>query len=170
MTGTAKGRPELLSSEHIALIASGVSTIVASRDAQHQPSIMRAVGASITPQGDSITVFLNRSAAAQLLADLRATGRIAVVFSEPSTHRTVQVKAGHVLLREALTADNELLHRYLDAMEVQLQRVGFGPRHTRTMLAHRPEDVVAVSFSPEQAYDQTPGPKAGASLPTGSMS
>lgn len=167
MTGTTTGRPGLLSSEHVALIASGVSTIVASRDAQHQPSLMRAVGASITPQGDHITVFLNRGAAAQLLADLRATGHIAVVFSEPSTHRTVQVKASQVQLREALTTDDELLQRYLSAMEVQLKRVGFGPRHTRTMLAHRPEDVVAVSFSPEQAYDQTPGPRAGASLPLG---
>lgn len=165
MTGTAAGRPGLLSNEHIALIASGVSTIVASRDAQHQPSLMRAVGASITPQGDRITVYLSRGASTQLLADLQTTGHIAVVFSEPSTHRTVQVKAGQVQLRDALATDTELLQRYLSAMEIQLQHVGFGPHYTRIMLAHRPEDVVAVTFTPEQAYDQTPGPRAGASLP-----
>lgn len=164
MTGAAAGRPGLLSAEHIALIAGGVSTIVASRNAQHQPSLMRAVGASITPQGDRITVYLNRSASAELLADLQATGHIAVVFSEPSSHRTVQVKASHVQLRNALPTDQELLQRYLRAMEIQLQQVGFGPDYTRVMLAHRPEDVVAVSFSPEQAFDQTPGPKAGVSL------
>lgn len=165
MTGTTTGRPGLLSAEHIALIDSGVSTIVASRNAQHQPSLMRAVGASITPQGDRITVYLNRAASMQLLADLQATGHIAVVFSEPSTHRTVQVKASRVQLRDALATDNELLQRYLNAMEIQLERVGFGPHYTRIMLAHRPQDVVAVSFTPEQAYDQTPGPRAGASLP-----
>ncbi len=167
MTGTATGRPGLLSNDHIALIGSGVSTIVASRSAQHQPSLMRAVGASITPQGDRITVYLNRSASLQLLADLRATGHIAVVFSEPSSHRTVQVKASRVQLRDALATDHELLQRYLRAMETQLQQVGFGPHYTRVMLAHRPEDVVAVSFTPEQAFDQTPGPKAGASLRSG---
>jgi hypothetical protein len=165
MTGTATGRPALLSSEHIALIEHGVSTIVASRDAAHNPSLMRAVGASITPQGDRITVYLNRPTSTRLLADLQATGHIAVVFSEPSTHRTVQVKASRVQLRAAMATDSELLQRYLRVMEDQLQRVGFGPHYTRIMLAHQPGDVVAVSFTPEQAFDQTPGPKAGARLP-----
>ena len=32
------------------------------------------------------------------------------------------------------------------------------------MLSHETDDVVVVTFSPEQAYDQTPGPRAGASL------
>ena len=165
MTGATTGRPGLLSTEHIALIASGVSTIVASRDVQRRPSLMRAVGASITPEGDRITVYLNRSASQQLLADLQATGHIAVVFSEPSTHRTVQVKASQIQLRDGLATDTDLLQRYLSAMELQLKHVGFGPHYARIMLAHRPEGVVAVSFTPEQAYDQTPGPKAGARLP-----
>ncbi len=164
MTGTTTGRPGLLSAEHVALIAGGVSAIVASRNARHQASLMRAVGASITPQGDRITVYLNRSACSQLLADLQEVGHIAVVFSEPSSHRTVQVKASQVQMRTAQATDHELLQRYLAAMEIQLQHIGFGPHYTRAMLAHRPEDVVAVSFSPEQAYDQTPGPRAGANL------
>jgi hypothetical protein len=154
----------LLSAEHIALIHSGVSTIVASRDAAHRPSLMRAVGSSITPDGSRISVYLNRTACDQLLADLQATGHIAVVFSEPSTHRTVQVKASRVQLRAIMATDTELLQRYLRAMEGQLQQIGFGPQYTRTMLSHAADEVVVVSFSPEQAYDQTPGPRAGASL------
>ena len=31
----------------------------------------------------------------------------------------------------------------------------------RAMLAHRPRDVVAVRFEPQEAFDQTPGPHAG---------
>ncbi len=167
MTGTSAGRPGLLSAEHVALIASGVSTIVASRNAQQQPSLMRAVGASITPQGEQITVYLNRVSARQVLDDLHDTGHIAVVFSEPYSHRTVQVKASRVQLRSAEPEDATLLQRYLAAMEVQLQRIGFGAHCTRTMLAHRLEDVVAVTFTPEQAYDQTPGPQAGIHLADG---
>ncbi len=165
MTGKTTGGPGLLSAEHIALIDSGVSTIVASRDAAQRPSLMRAVGASITPQGDRITVYLNRPSSVQLLADLQATGHIAAVFSEPSTHRTVQVKAGAVQLRAALPAESELLQRYLRAMEGQLAHVGIRAEQTHAMLAHQLADVVAVSFAPEQAYDQTPGPKAGSQLP-----
>lgn len=163
-TGTATGRPGLLSPEHIALIHSGVSTIVASRDAAHRPSLMRAVGSSITPDGSRIAVYLNRSASRQLLADLQATGHVAVVFSEPSTHRAVQVKASRVQLRPAMATDAELLQRYLRAMEGQLAHVGFGSHYTRTMLGHETDDVVVVTFSPEQAFDQTPGARAGARL------
>ena len=32
------------------------------------------------------------------------------------------------------------------------------------MLAHRHEELVAVSFAPEQAFEQTPGPRAGTRL------
>lgn len=50
-------------------------------------------------------------------------------------------------------------------MEGQLAHVGIRAEQTRAMLAHQLADVVAVSFVPEQAYDQTPGPKAGSQLP-----
>lgn len=165
MTSTSN-RPGLLSAEHLAMIDRGVSTIVASHDASQRPSLMRAVGAAITPDGTRITVYLNRPACGQLLADLQATGHIAVVFSEPFSHRAVQVKAGRAELRAAGPADAPVLARYLASMEHELSQVGFGPRYTRIMLGHRLDDVVAVSFSPEQAFDQTPGPKAGASLST----
>lgn len=164
MTGTATGRPGLLSGDHIALIASGVSTIVASRDAMHRPSLMRAVGATITPDGNRITIYLNRSSSARLLHDLQTTGQIAVVFSEPYSHRTVQVKATQVQQRPVQDSDTALLDRYLQAMEGQLQRIGIAPHCTRVMLARLPGQLVAVEFTPEQAYDQTPGPQAGARL------
>lgn len=167
MTSTSN-RPGLLSAEHLAMIDRGVSTIVASHDASRRPSLMRAVGAAITPDGTRITVYLNRPASNQLLADLQATGQIAVVFSEPFSHQTVQVKACSVELRAAGPDDAPVLARYLASMEHELGRIGFGPNYTRIMLGHQLDDVVAVSFSPEQAFDQTPGPKAGASLlPTG---
>jgi len=165
MTGTTAGRPGLLSPEHIALISSGVSTIVASHDASGRPSLMRAVGATTTPDGNHITVYLNRPACPQLLADLQATGQIAVVFSEPFSHRAVQVKACRVELRAAGPDDAPVLARYLAGMEHELGRIGFGPNYTRIMLGHQLNDVVAVSFRPELAFDQTPGPKAGACLP-----
>ena len=38
---------------------------------------------------------------------------------------------------------------------------------TRAMLAHRLDDLVAVSFTPAQAFDQTPGPQAGVPLLAG---
>ena len=148
----------------VAMMARGVSVIVASRDAGLRPSLMRAVGSRVEAGGCDITVYLARPQSRQLLQDIAATGQIAVVFSEPSTHRSVQLKASHVEMRSADAGDAPVLASYLRAMEHEVQQVGFPPPLTRAMLAHRIEDVVALRFTPEQAFEQTPGPRAGTAL------
>ena len=155
-----------LPAELVAMMARGVSVIVASRDAALRPSVMRAVGSEVTDGGRAIAVYLSRPQSRQLVQDVAATGRIAVVFSEPSTHRTLQVKSSQVAMRNATEADRPALARYLASMEHEIQQVGFAPPLTRAMLGHRLEDVVALTFAPEQAFDQTPGPRAGAELET----
>jgi len=155
----------LLSPEHIALIDKGVSANVASRNAALRPSVMRAVGTSISPDGTRITVFVSRIHARQLLLDVAATGDVAVVFSEPLSHRTVQVKARKAELRAAEEGDLPVLRRYLKSMEHELSRVGCEIPFVHTVLAFKLDDLVAVHFSPDTAFDQTPGPKAGSALP-----
>jgi hypothetical protein len=153
-----------LPSELIAIMARGVSVIVASRDAALRPSLMRAVGSRVEADGRDITLYLSRPQSRQLVQDLAATGHIAVVFSVPSTHRSVQLKASRVEMRNADADDAPVLARYLASMENEVQQVGFAPPLTRAMLAHRLDDVVAVRFTPEQAFDQTPGPRAGTAI------
>lgn len=159
--------PSLLSPEHIALVDRGVSAIVASRDAQLRPSVMRAVGARISADGRHVTVYLRPSQSRQLLADITATGHIAVVFSDPPSHRAVQVKATAARLRPVEPGDGAVLRRYLIAMQHCVGQVGYGPDYVAAMLAAPPHDLVAVEFTPETAFDQTPGPHAGAPLQPG---
>jgi hypothetical protein len=151
----------LLDPERIALLAKGISAIVASRDAALRPSVMRAVGSHVRSDASVVTVFLRRSQSAQLLSDIASTGQIAVVFSEPSTHRTLQLKAPQAQLRPAGPADAPLLQAYLHAMQSEVGRVGYGPDYVAAMLAAPLADVVAVEFTPTAAFDQTPGPRAG---------
>jgi hypothetical protein len=158
--------PSLLSPDWIAMVAGGVSTIVSACDAAMRPSLMRAMGSTISGDGRSVTVFLARRQSRKLLQDLAATGRIAVVFSQPSSHRTLQVKANGVQVRPMEEADRPLLDRYLLAMEQELIAVGVAPPFTRAMLAHTLNDVVAIRFEPTDAFDQTPGARAGARLGT----
>jgi hypothetical protein len=156
--------PVPLPPDLVAMMARGVSVIVASRDAALRPNLMRAVGSRVEEDGRTITVYLSRRQSRQVVQDLAATGNIAVVFSEPSTHRSVQLKASLLDMRNADAQDTPVLERYRVAMEREIQLVGFAPPLTRAMLAHRLEDVVAVRFTPEQAFDQTPGPRAGTPL------
>ena len=155
----------LLDRDRIALVAKGVSAIVASRDAALRPSIMRAVGSHISADGQEVTVYLRRSQSEQLLRDIAQTGEIAVVFSEPSSHQTLQLKARQATQRPATADDLPVLQAYQRSMVQEVGRVGYGPRYVAAMLAAPLADVVAVSFVPTSAFDQTPGPRAGAALP-----
>ena len=156
--------PSLLPPEYIAMIDRGPSTIVSSRDAAGHPSITRALGCSIAPDGSSISVHVARRQSRQLLQDIAATGWVAVGFSEWFTNVTVQVKSHHARTRNADASDAPLLERYLASMEQVAQQLGYAPGMAGILLSHRPDDVVVVSFEPELAFEQTPGPKAGTEL------
>ena len=78
--------------EHVDMVAGGVSIIVAGRDARNETTVARAVGCRMAEDGRRITVFLSAAQSGALLADVRANGCVAVVFSEPTTHRAIQLK------------------------------------------------------------------------------
>ncbi|HWI84130.1 hypothetical protein [Ramlibacter sp.] len=156
--------PVPLPADLLALMERGVSVIVGSRDAQLRPSVVRAVGSRIEGGGSAVTVYLSRPQSRQVLQDIAANGHVAAVFSEPSTHKTVQLKATRAALRTADAGDRPHLDRYLASMEHEIELVGHARELTRAMLACELEEVVAVTFRPEHAFDQTPGPRAGAPL------
>jgi hypothetical protein len=49
-------------------------------------------------------------------------------------------------------------------MEQEVAAVGFAPVYAQALLAYAPDELVAVEFEPDEAYDQTPGSKAGSPL------
>lgn len=155
----------LIGPEQAALMRRRVSIIVGSCDARHRPHLMRALGCRIAPDRRALTVFLAAPASAEVLDDLRANGRIAVVFCEPSTDRTLQVKAPHVAIEPAAPGDAALVQHYIECFGDEIGMLGFDRELVKTLFAHRPEDLVAVRFEPSEAYEQTPGPNAGAALP-----
>lgn len=159
-------RPFVLGPQDLALLQRGCGVSIASRDADHLPDLVRGVGQRVEPGGE-ITVFVSRVDGAGVLENLRDNGAIAVVFSQPSTHRTVQMKAIGVAIAPANAADLETVERCCAAMAAELTSVGYGTVFAHQLLACQPEDVVAVRFVPECAFDQTPGPRAGAPLAAG---
>jgi len=159
-TPVAAIAPDLL-----AMMVKGVSVIVSACGLDLRPSLMRATGSAVDTDNLTVTVYLSRSQSRQLLHDIASTGRLAVVFSQPHSHRAVQVKAGAgARIRCADASDMPALARYRTSMEEELALIGFAPAFTRTMFSQPLDDLVAVSFEPQQAFDQTPGPKAGAPL------
>ena len=156
--------PPLIGPEQAALIARRVSVIVASRDAAHRPHLMRAVGRKLSDDRSRVTVFMSASASGQVLADLRANRLIAVVFSEPSTNRTVQLKGSDAVIAAPEPGDAALVQRFLALFIDEIGELGFPETVARTILTVAPDDLVAVHFTPQTAFEQTPGPRAGEPL------
>jgi hypothetical protein len=161
---SATASPPSIGPEQAALIRRRVSIIVASRDAAHRPHLMRAIGCRLRDDLRELTVFMSTAASAQVLADLRANGLIAVVFSQPSTTHTVQLKGRDARVEVLQVGDDHVIRDYLDHFIDEVATIGFPAHVARTLLSHAPGEVVAVRFTPSSAFEQTPGPQAGQAI------
>ncbi len=148
----------------LALMVKGVSVIVSAAGLDLRPSLMRAMGSAVEPDGSCITVYLSRSQSVQLLQDISSTARMALVFTQPHSHRALQLKGTLRSIRAAEPADRSVLERYWASMEQELGLIGYSAQFAHAMFSCDLDDLVAVRFTPLQAFDQTPGPHAGTAL------
>jgi hypothetical protein len=153
-----------LDEDNAAFVQRGVSIVAASRDAALVPSIARATGCVVSSDRRQVTIFAIASQSLQLLADVRESRRIAVVFSQPTTHRTLQLKADDARIRSLREDERAVLARYVDAFATEIGKLGHTGAQAHIMFECRDEDVVAIDFRPNAAFEQTPGPKAGSPL------
>ena len=154
----------ILDAELAAFLESGVSIHAASRDCGCNPNLSRAIGCRVAPDRRRVTLFLLASQSGAILADFRANGAIAAVFSLPTTHRTVQLKGTDAALADVEEADLARIARYREAWIEQLSAIGFERALPRALLTGARGDIVAVSFTVGAAFVQTPGPAAGTPL------
>jgi hypothetical protein len=151
-------------------IQSGVSMTIASRDERLVPSIAKAVGCRVSADRRQLTVFVFADAAEALARDIAHHGRAAVVFSQPSTNRTVQVKGRDVKPVPTQPADVALVRRYMALFASEIGPLGWNPSFVEALYWQDPAQLLAIRFTPEGAFQQTPGPGAGAALPLSSAS
>jgi hypothetical protein len=153
--------------EHLAHLERRVSIIVAGRDARLQPHLVRALGCRVQRQPLRVTVLVAADMAGEVLDDLRDNDQVAVVFSEPSTHRTVQLKGMQISIEPGSAADRELARDYAGRFVAEVALLGYAEPLIANLLNHDPAQLLAVSFTPTASFDQTPGarpaPEAGAS-------
>jgi len=153
--------PAVPSDELAQFFEAGISILVGSRDARLMPDSTRAVGARLEGERAEMTVFLPRATSGATLANLADNGRIAVCFSRPVDHRSIQIKGRVVAITDAVPADRVWIDRYRSELVQCWGWFGLPPRTTLRM-AHWP--CAAVRFAIETSFVQTPGPGAGAPL------
>jgi hypothetical protein len=153
----------VIDAQRSAFVTGGVSIIAASRGADNRPAIARAAGCRVSRDGRRITLFVSAARGSALLEAVRSTGVIAAVFSQPSTHRTIQLKGSDGAVATLEPGDAELVARYADAFAAELSGLGYSEVGRAVVWAPL-EELLAVAYTPTSAFDQTPGPRAGRRL------
>ncbi|HYD60167.1 MAG TPA: hypothetical protein VEC35_07415 [Noviherbaspirillum sp.] len=149
---------------HAAFMQRGVSIGVAACSRDAVPTLARATGCRVRADRLQLTVFVSATQASPVLECIRDNGTIAVVFSEPSTHRTVQIKGRDARVTGLSESDLQLVAGYRSAFARELAPLGYDEILVRTLLSLPSADIVGISFTPAEAYSQSPGPNAGQPL------
>ena len=183
--------PSWLSPENAQFITKGLSITVASRDIRHVPSVSRALAcrfaasesakpvsakpASSKPvpsktvpdnsaDGSQLVVILSRSQSTLLLADVERSAQVAVVITEPSTHRTLQLKGGDAVVADALEDDLAVVEASRQHFAADILPLGFSGAYNDLLFHHESGDLCRIVFTPTDVFDQTPGVNAGSRI------
>ncbi len=143
-----------------------VSIYAAGRDARNIPVSARAYGCKVSADRRTLTVFVMRPQATQLLENVERNQQLAVVFSRPTTHKTVQFKGNDACIVALAPEDIQLVAEWVGSFVVELAQLGFTAPFVHAAFAVPPDEVVAITFTPSDGFAQTPGPGAGARLAT----
>lgn len=155
----------LLDEEHARFILlPGISMTASSRTAGNRAELGRVHGVRVAEDRRRVTVLLPGEQYPDLIDALRASRAIAVVFSQPSTHRTIQLKGVDAGVEAPAAGDLELARRCMEGFVEALATLGYPETMVRTAVWFDPDALVVVGFTPCAAFQQTPGPRAGAPL------
>ena len=159
--GTDRAHP--LDAERVAFIQGPVSVIVASRNAELVADVVRGCGCRVSRDRRQVTVLVEQRRASALLDDIAANSMIAVVFSQPSTHLTIQLKGTDARVVRVTAADRAAARQHLLDWSADLGRIGFDAPFSAALHGDTGE-LAAIRFTPTAAFQQTPGPAAGQPL------
>lgn len=156
--------PPALDNATAAFIQHFVSINAGGRDALGWPVVSRAYGCRVSPDRGQVTVFFHPPRSEALLRAVRENGLIAVVFVRPGTHESLQLKGGDACIVALEPGDAEAIARSRLTFSDDLKDLGFRPDFCDAVSGMACDDWVGVRFTPDAAFDQTPGQYAGRPL------
>jgi hypothetical protein len=136
----------------------GMSLYAGSVSNDGVPAGCRAVALRTNRELTEITVYLPMGTSQDVLANIAATKRLAVVASYPPDHCAVQLKGTATAVRLATDDESEFVHARLNSFADVLHRIGV-PRRIGGSINCWP--AFAVEMKVDEMFEQTPGPNAG---------
>lgn len=156
--------PAVLTDAQASFIVGPHSIYAASRSVAQRPSMARCLGCELSADRQSITLLFHAEQASALLRDIRETATIAVVYNEPTTHVTLQLKGNDARKIPLPETADAIAARHLAGFFKVVEQRGFSLELVRAALYDGTGPLAAVRFTPVAAFQQTPGPKAGERL------
>ncbi|NML18875.1 pyridoxamine 5'-phosphate oxidase family protein [Azohydromonas caseinilytica] len=151
----------LLSDATVAFIEREVAIDLASCGADGRSSTARGFACRVAPDRRRLTIWVRRADAGPLLQHLVTQDQVAAVFCLPETEASIQIKGSHIAIAPAGPEELALVQAYCARFVDGVMRLGYERGFSEAYMAVDPERMVAVSFTPECVFDQTPGPQAG---------
>ena len=153
--------PALLSDSTVAFIQREVAIDVASCSSDLRPSACRGFACRVSPDRQRLTIFVRRNEASQLLQDVLSRDVIAMVFCLPATESAIQIKGRQISLTAASEEDVAYVADYRQRFVDGIVQLGYQREFGMAHMATEASQLVALSFTPDVVFEQTPGPKAG---------
>jgi len=151
-----------LTPELVTFCQQGVGVILATCADGH-PIAGRGFACRIDEAG-TVRILLRRTGHGAFLTALRSGAPIAATFTEPTRHRSIQLKGTGARETPATVADGMALAVQSREFRDRLMAIKYTEVMSNGYSFADPEDIVAVDFVPDEAFVQTPGPSAGSAL------
>ena len=152
----------VLDPDVVEFVLGGVVVGVATRDDDLRPAFARGWGPGVLAGGRSLRLCVAAPSGSRVRANLEGNGAIAVGFSPPTIARAVQVKGVAAVVEEPGVEDLERAERHFCLFEEETAQIA-APAHVPRRMFVR-SGLIAVEFTIDEAFDQTPGPTAGRRL------
>lgn len=138
--------------------------VMSSSSAAAVPSLCWGMGGRVLADRRTVEGWVREDQARQFLADVRATGRVAAVFTEPYTNAAVQFKGGGAGVRAATRDDEAFLRHHVGNVVRELGRLNIPETFARNFFEQPWTLLAVVRFEATEVFVQTPGPRAGQPL------
>lgn len=150
----------VIDSEMKAFLQGGVASQLGTASAEGRPNAVNAWGPRVNEDG-SLTIFIDTVRAAGPLSNLATNPRAAVIFADPITYRSIQLKGRWRGASRPTPEEERWVARHRDSLSAALAVIGDDPESKRNTAW---DDLTRIDLDVDHAFDQTPGPQAGRPL------
>lgn len=160
-----QSRSASLTPDLAALAQNGAAISIASCTRDGDPIVGLGIGCTMMPDG-TLRILVSRAANERLIEAIVDGGAFAATFTATRDHSSFQVKASRAQFSETCPDDQPEIDRQATLLREGLVEIGFSQNQAAGYTTHDLDQLGAILLRPERVFSQTPGPGAGAELPS----